>query len=126
MARSLSFASSALFVLVAAPAFAGSLATSFVFVNAGDTPHCIITNVDSKDIEVTASATSLAGTVRTPESNICPTPPSTLNAGASCYTSYIDGADLACRFTAKGKVRASVQILDGSNNVRVAIPATAK
>jgi hypothetical protein len=117
---------SVLFSLVAAPAFAGSLHTTFVIVTGDQTPYCVITNVDSKAIEVDASATSLAGSPRTPAGDTCPTPPNTLNAGAACFTNYAENATLSCHFTAKGKVRASMQLFDSGNNLVHVIPATAK
>ena len=125
MTRHLSLKLSVLASLIATPCFAGSLHTTFILVTDGQTPYCVINNVDSKAIEVTVSATSLAGSTRTPVLNNCPTPPSTLNAGAACFTSYASDAVLSCHFTAKGKVRASAQILDAGNLTQV-IPATAK
>jgi hypothetical protein len=125
MTRHLSLELSVLASLIATPCFAGSLHTTFILVTDGQTPYCVINNVDSKPIEVTASATSLAGSTRTPVLDNCPTPPSTLNAGAACFTSYASDATLSCHFTAKGKARASAQLFAAGDLIQV-IPATAK
>jgi hypothetical protein len=126
MTRHLSLKLSVLATLIATPCFAGSLHTTFVLVSDNQTPYCVITNVDSKAIEVETSATSLAGNPRSSVIDNCPTPPNTLNAGAACFTSYAENATLACHFTAKGKVRASMQLFDSANNLLQVIPATAK
>jgi hypothetical protein len=126
MSYRLSLTMSVLAAFVAGPAFAASLHTPFSFIGGDHTPYCIITNVDSKEIEVTATATTLAGSPRTPVVDNCPTPPSTLNVGATCFSYYGDGAHLSCHFTAKGKARASLQIIDAGANVVDTIPATVK
>ena len=126
MVRRVSFLLSALVPLIATPAFAGTLHTPFTFVGDDQTPSCVISNVDSKEIEVVVSGTSIGGSTRTPISNSCPTPPGTLNAGATCVVQYADSADLSCHFTVKGKVRASAQLTDAAGNLAVAVPATAK
>lgn len=126
MSHRLSLTLSALAALVATPALAGPLHTPFSFVGGSQTPYCIVTNVGTKAIEVDVSATSIGGGLRAPIVNNCPVPPNTLSAGATCFSYYADGATLSCHFTAKGKVRAALQILDGSNNVVDTIPATAK
>jgi hypothetical protein len=126
MTRRLFVTLSAVSSLVATPAMAGSLFAPFTFVPGSNAPYCIITNADSKPIEVSVSATGFAGNVLTPTSNNCPDAPDTLNPSATCYAVYADSSDLACRFTTKGKARAHTEVLDGSNNVVTTIPATAK
>lgn len=113
-------------VSIASPALAGSLHTSFVFITGSNNAYCIITNVNTKPIEVTVSATSFGGSTATPSTNNCPVAPNTLNPGASCYASYNDNISVACSFTAKGKARASMNVISPANELIAVYPATAK
>jgi hypothetical protein len=126
MIRRLLLSSSALVTIAASPALAGSLHTSFVFITGSNSAYCIITNVNTKPIEVTATASTFAGNTAPPAIANCPVPPNTLNPGASCYSSYNDDVDVACNFTAKGKARASMSVISGTNELVAVYPASAK
>jgi hypothetical protein len=126
MIRRLLLTSSVLVSIAASPALAGSLHTSFVFITGSNNAYCVITNVNTKPIEVTATASTFAGNTATPSANNCPVPPNTLDAGASCYAVYNDDIDVACNFTAKGKARASMNVLSPANELVAVYPATAK
>lgn len=44
----------------------------------------------------------------------------------SCVRSFPNGVDVACTFSASGKIRGAAQILDSEGTATMAIPATVK
>ena len=117
------------FVLTSAPdaGAATVLTTALAITNNGQTPVCVVTNVDKKPITVTAQLFDpLFGTPVTPASSTCPVPPATLAPGAGCF---VTGGANTNRYvvvtTSSAKVRAALDVLDGTTGaLQVHIPAT--
>jgi hypothetical protein len=117
------------FVLTSAPdaGAATVLTTAPAVTNNGQTPTCLITNIDKKPITVTAQLFDpLFGNPETPVSNTCPVPPATLAPGTGCFV--MGGANTNVYVvvtTSSAKVRAALDVFDGTTGaLEVHIPAT--
>lgn len=125
LVRSISLTTALLFALPTW-AHAVKLATAFVFTNDDNFIVCTLTNAGTKEAtKVTVEARSGAGAVVVPVVDSCGTE---LAAGASCFHTYDDNVDAACMFSAKGKVRGSIQVYapysPNNTNPVMALPAT--
>jgi len=90
---------------------------------------CIITNVNSKPIEVTAEVLDSSDSSLVPvQLKGCPGPPATLAPGHSCSTdlsNFNTDAIVYCHFTtSSSKVRASLLQVTSNFETRVSLPAT--
>lgn len=90
---------------------------------------CIITNVNSKPIEVTAEILdSFNSSLVSGQVNVCPVPPATLAPGHSCSTNlsnFNTDEIVYCHFTtSSSKVRASLLQVTSNFETRVSLPAT--
>lgn len=100
---------------------AAALASPWISANGTDFLACVATNIGTGNAEAIAELKDMAGTVQTPTGSSCIGP---LAAGASCLNQYGPGVDGYCVIAAKGKIRAALVLYDGSNNVKVVVPAT--
>ena len=112
-------------VLVFAPrARAATVATPLVIVNGTDFPTCVATNVGAKDTDVTVELRNGSGVVQTPTGAGCDPAPHTLGAGVYCFNRYAAGTDGYCVVSAKGKVRAALEVYDSGFLTKTVVPAT--
>ena len=108
----------------ATSAHAIKLATAIVFASPSENMLCALSNVGTKDAKnVVVEGRNAPGLVVAPSSNSCG---AVLPAGESCTVSFPNGVDVACTFSASGKIRGAAQILDSEGTTTMAIPATVK
>jgi hypothetical protein len=116
---------------LAAPALASHDLYTGHSLTGGSTEEtiCIITNVNTKPIEVTAEILdSFDSSLVSGQLDLCPAPPATLAAGHSCSTSldkFTQDEIVYCHFTtSSSKVRASLLQVTSAFETRVSLPAT--
>ena len=119
------------FTFLAAPALASQDLYTGHSLTGGSTEEtiCIITNVNSKPIEVTAEILDSFDSSLVPgQLKVCPVPPATLAPGHLCSTSlsnFNTDEIVYCHFTtSSSKVRASLLQVTSNFQTRVSLPAT--
>jgi hypothetical protein len=111
-------------VVMASYVQGATLATPLVINNGTDFPLCVATNIGTKNATVTVEFKDGTGAVQTPIAASCGTVPVTLTPGRYCFNRYATGADGYCVVSAKGKVRAALEVYDSGFLVKTLIGAT--
>jgi hypothetical protein len=115
-------------VLTSAPdAGAATVLTTATAVPFNQSSACIVTNIDTKPITVTAQLFNpFSGTPETPLIYTCPPPPATLAPGISCDAAPGAGRSGYCVVTtSSAKVRAALDVFNQTTGaLEVHIPAT--
>jgi hypothetical protein len=126
MTRSISKVLMALvpWLILAAPASAATLITPLVATNGSQEPGCLITNVGTKPITVTAELVAGSGFTVTPVAANCPEPPATLAPRVTCQAVAPLGFDVYCIVEASGKVRAGITVFESGGIFGGFVPAT--
>ena len=119
------------FTFLVAPALASQDLYTGHSLTGGSTEEtiCIITNVNSKPIEVTAEILdSFSSSLVSGQLDACPVPPATLAPGHSCssdLSNFNTDGIVYCHFTtSSSKVRASLLQVTSNFQTRVSLPAT--
>jgi hypothetical protein len=87
---------------------------------------CLIVNACTAPIQVTNAVYNEIGTDVSAGTN-CPTPPATLDPGATCFTMFASATQtpVYCRFTSSsGTVRGSLVLRDATGTFGTTVPAT--
>jgi len=100
---------------------AGPLTTPLMPANGTDSVTCLATNVGNNQAQVTITAKNQFGGTQTPVSSVCPNP---LDVGDTCQANYGASVDVWCSFEAKGKVKASINLMDSGGNPVSSLLAT--
>jgi hypothetical protein len=90
------------------------------------TAYCMLVNAGTAAIQVTSTVRNGSGGDAGGGTS-CPTPPATLDPGATCWTMLVMGGQMPvhCRFTSSSsKVRGSLVIRDASGAFTTNVPAT--
>ena len=118
-------------IFLAAPALASHDLYTGHFLSGGSNEEtiCIVTNLNTKPVEVTAEILdSFDSSVVPGQVDVCPAPPATLAAGHSCSTNltkFVQDEIVYCHFTtSSSKVRASLLQVTSTFETRVSLPAT--
>jgi hypothetical protein len=102
-----------------------TLATPFVTTNNGQFMAFVVTNLDKKPIDVTATIADLNGVAIVPIANACTTP---LAPQASCGVIVATDTSARCSVTASSsKIRAAINVLTGNiatPSLVTVVPAT--
>jgi NCAIR mutase (PurE)-related protein len=117
----------AVMLLHSATAQAATLHTPAVHLNADQQIRVQVTNLGTKDIDVTVTLKNFAGTPQVPFADEC-AENAPLEPGSTCRVFYSTGvAGFATVEPSSGKVRAAINVLDtASGAVVTVVPATTK
>lgn len=101
---------------------AGQLTTPLMPAAGTDSVTCLGTNVGTSQAEVLITAKNQFGGTQTPVAVSCPDP---LDVGDTCQANYGANVDVWCSFQVKGKVKASINLIDaGASRVVSSLLAT--
>ena len=113
----------ALLLLATTPAAAVTLTTPVATPNDGQRVDCIVTNIDTKTIQVAVELINAAGIVVSPSFDDCNSNP--LEARTTCQVLGGTTALYCVVTTNSAKVRAGIAVFDGTTDrVNVYYPAT--
>ena len=105
---------------------ATTLTTSLVIANGGQAWDCVVTNVGTKPVMVTATVVDNLGAVVTPVTDSCNG--KTLPPNLTCQVKIATDTDAFCKVSGRGTLRANVTIVEGTTPfaTQVVVPATAR
>lgn len=117
---------SATLLTTAAGAYGATLVTPPAVLPNNSSVFCLMVNAGTAPIQVTSAVDNDVG-ADISAGTTCPTPPATLDPGATCWTMFATGGQtpVYCRFTSSSsKVRGSLVVRDANGAFGTTVPAT--
>jgi hypothetical protein len=113
---------------LAAPSAAGTYNTTPVQTAATEGLQCMISNVGTAPVTVTAVLLDVTGAAITPVGDVCQSGfGGELPAGATCGVVYAGSTFARCTVTASSsRIRAALSVVDNTGRMTLSVPATKK